>query len=136
MSRLLSGAATYLLYHANLGKGEWAVIEADESDGSFLKLPFTYSIVTNLDKEHMDYYKNLKTLKKSFLSFIEKTPSFGKSLICLDNSNLKFLLYRLKINNYLTYGFDSKSNYQISNVKKNQSYIHGFGMIMREFYLK
>ncbi|SVE03703.1 uncharacterized protein METZ01_LOCUS456557, partial [marine metagenome] len=76
---------------AQLGKSEWAVIESDESDGSFLKLPVTYSIVTNVDREHLDYYGNFEKLKKSFQKFIEKTPSFGKSLICIDNNNLKSL---------------------------------------------
>ena len=103
---------------AHLGKGEWAVIESDESDGSFLKLPITYSIVTNVDKEHLDYYRSFNRLKSSFLSFIEKTPSFGKSLICLDNYNLKSLLNKCRTSNFLTYGFDKKSNYQIFNVKK------------------
>ena len=95
---------------AQLGKGEWAVIESDESDGSFLKLPVTYSIVTNVDREHLDYYGNFEKLKRSFQKFIEKTPSFGKSLICIDN------------NNFLTYGFNKNSNYQIINVKKNVNY--------------
>ena len=103
---------------AQLGKGEWAVIESDESDGSFLKLPITYSIVTNVDKEHLDYYGSFEKLKRSFLNFIEKTPSFGKSLICIDNNNLKSLISKCKVNNFLTYGFDKKSNYQITNVKK------------------
>ena len=105
--------------NAQLGKSEWAVIESDESDGSFLKLPVTYSIVTNVDKEHIDYYRNFENLKTCFCKFIEKTPSFGKSFICIDNKNLKSLTYRSKNKNYLTYGFDKNSNYQIVNVKKN-----------------
>ena len=104
---------------AQLGKGEWAVIESDESDGSFLKLPITYSIVTNVDREHLDYYGNFEKLKKGFIKFIEKTPSFGKSFVCIDNKNLKSLLSRCKNNNYLTYGFSKNANYQIVNVKKN-----------------
>ena len=104
---------------AQLGKGEWAVIESDESDGSFLKLPITYSIVTNIDKEHLDYYGNFEKLKKSFGSFIEKTPSFGKSFVCNDNKNLRLVLKKIKNNNYLTYGFNKNSNYQIFNVRKN-----------------
>ena len=104
---------------AQLGKGDWAVIESDESDGSYLKLPITYSIVTNIDKEHLDYYGNFEKLKKSFRKFIEKTPSFGKSLICIDNDNLKILLKVCKNNNFLTYGFKKNANYQIINVKKN-----------------
>jgi len=107
---------------AQLGKGEWAVIESDESDGSFLKLPITYSIVTNVDREHLDFYGSFERLKKSFLNFIEKTPSFGKSLICIDDSNLKSLISKCKINNFLTYGFDKNSNYQINNVKKKTNY--------------
>ena len=103
---------------AQLGKGEWAVIEADESDGSFLKLPVTYSVVTNVDREHLDYYKNFEVLKKSFCTFVEKTPSFGKSLICIDNKNLKSLLKKCKTNNFLTYGFNKKANYLIANVRK------------------
>jgi len=83
------GIINSLKNNAQLGKSEWAVIESDESDGSFLKLPVTYSIVTNVDKEHLDFYGSFERLKKSFCTFIEKTPSFGKSLICIDNNNLK-----------------------------------------------
>ena len=116
------GVINSLKNNAQLGKGEWAVIEADESDGSFLKLPITYSVITNIDKEHIDYYKNFNNLKKSFLDFIEKTPSFGKCFVCIDNNNLKSLLLRCKTNNFITYGFDKKSNYQIVNCKKEIKY--------------
>jgi len=112
------GVINSLKNTAHLGKGEWAVIEADESDGSFLKLPVTYSIVTNIDKEHLDYYRSFNNLKKSFCDFIKKTPSFGKSLICIDNNHLKNLLKKCKTNNFLTYGFNKKANYLIINVKK------------------
>ena len=74
---------------ARLGKSDWCVLESDESDGSFLHLPATYSIVTNIDQEHMDYYKNIKNLKNKFISFIDNTPSFGKSFICIDDINVK-----------------------------------------------
>ena len=106
---------------AQLGKGDWAVIESDESDGSFLKLPVTYSIVTNVDKEHLDYYKNFNNLKKSFKKFIEKTPSFGKSIICLDDINMRSIISNCNKNNLLTYGFNKNSNYRIKNVKKNSN---------------
>jgi len=107
--------------NAQLGRSEWAVIESDESDGSFLKLPVTYSIVTNVDKEHLEYYGNFEKLKKSFSKFIDKTPSFGKSFICIDNKNLKSLVKKCKNNNFLTYGFNKNSNYQIENVKKHKN---------------
>jgi len=116
------GVINSLKNNAQLGKGEWAVIESDESDGSFLKLPVTYSIVTNLDKEHLDFYGNFKNLKKSFYKFIEKTPSFGKSVICIDDNNLKSLLTKCKTRNFLTYGFDKRSNYQIINLRKKRNF--------------
>tara|TARA_B100000315_G_scaffold242959_1_gene265787 strand:+ start:123 stop:1520 length:1398 start_codon:yes stop_codon:yes gene_type:complete len=116
------GVINSLKNNAQLGKSEWAVIESDESDGSFLKLPITYSIVTNLDKEHLDFYGSFEKLKKSFFNFIEKTPSFGKSLICIDNNYLKSLLTKCKTRNFLTYGFDKHSNYQITNVRKNKNF--------------
>ena len=115
------GVINSLKNNAQLGKGEWAVIESDESDGSFLKLPVTYSIITNLDKEHLDFYGSFEKLKKGFTSFIDKTPSFGKSLICIDNKNLRDLLPKCKTNNFLTFGFNKNSNYQISNVKKKKN---------------
>ena len=116
------GVINSLKNNAQLGKGEWAVIESDESDGSFLKLPITYSIVTNLDKEHLDFYGRFERLKKSFCTFIEKTPSFGKSLICIDDNNLKSLLSKCRTNNFLTYGFHSGANYQITNLKRKINY--------------
>ncbi len=116
------GVINSLKNNAQFGKGDWAVIESDESDGSFLKLPVTYSIVTNVDKEHLDFYGSFKKLKKSFCSFVEKTPSFGKSLVCIDDKNIKSLLTECKNENYLTYGFSKKANLQIINVRKNIKY--------------
>ena len=83
------GVINSLNSNAKLGKGEWAILEADESDGSFLKLPVNYSIVTNIDYEHIDFYKNFRNLENSFIKFIDKTPPTGKSIICLDNRNIK-----------------------------------------------
>ena len=112
------GVINSLKNNAQLGKGDWAVIESDESDGSFLKLPITYSVVTNIDKEHLDFYGSFDQLKKCFCRFINKTPSFGKSIICIDNKNLKNLIKFFSTNNFLTYGFNKNSNYQIINVRK------------------
>ncbi len=116
------GVINSLKNTAQLGKGDWAVIESDESDGSFLKLPVTYSIITNVDKEHLEFYGNFKVLKKYFLDFIEKTPSFGKSIVCTDNKNLNSILHLCKNNNFLTYGFNKKANFQIFNVRKKINY--------------
>ena len=103
--------------NAKLGKGDWAILEADESDGSFLKLPINYSIVTNIDYEHLDFYKNYKNLENSFLNFINKTPPTGKSIICIDNNNVKKILNKIKNKNILTYGENKKANYQIKKIK-------------------
>jgi UDP-N-acetylmuramate--alanine ligase len=97
-------------------------VEADESDGSFLKVPINYSIVTNIDKEHLDYYKNFNKLIEAFKAFIEKTPPIGKSFLCLDDSNLKKIMKKLKNKNYFTYGFHKNSNYQICNIKYKADY--------------
>ena len=108
--------------NAKLGKGDWAILEADESDGSFLKLPINYSIVTNIDFEHIDYYKNYRNLENAFIQFINKTPPIGKSLICIDNKNIKKILVKIKNKNILTYGFNKKANYRISNPRYNTFY--------------
>ena len=108
--------------NAKLGKGDWAILEADESDGSFLKLPINYSIVTNIDYEHIDYYKNYKNLENAFIQFINKTPKIGKCLICLDSKNIKKILNRVKNKNIFTYGIDKKSNYRINNIRYSENY--------------
>ncbi|MDA9744112.1 UDP-N-acetylmuramate--L-alanine ligase, partial [Candidatus Pelagibacter sp.] len=105
---------------AQLGKSDWSLVESDESDGSFLRIPFNYSIVTNVDNEHLDYYKTMKNLKNKFIEFINKTPSFGKAFLCLDDKNLKNILPKLKNNNYYTFGINQKSNFHIFNVIQNR----------------
>ena len=106
---------------ARLGKSNWCVTESDESDGSFLKIPFTYSIITNLDSEHLDFYKNIGNLKKSFLKFIKKIPSVGKGFICSDDINLKSVIKKTKNKNFYTYGETIDSNFQIVNIKQSHN---------------
>ncbi len=117
------GVINSIKTNAKFGDGKWAVLEADESDGSFLKLPINYSVVTNIDKEHLDYYKNYENLKSAFTKFIEKTPAIGKSIICEDDLELKKILKSINNKNYLTYGFNSNANYQILNPKYNTTNI-------------
>ena len=107
---------------AKLGKGDWCILESDESDGSFVKLYPTYSIITNVDQEHMDYYKNMDNLKKLFIKFIEKTPSFGKSFICLDDNTNKEIIKKLKIKNFHTYGTDINSQFKIKNILQSKEF--------------
>ena len=118
------GVINSLKSNAKLGKGEWAILEADESDGSFLKLPINYSIVTNIDHEHLDYYKNYKNLEDSFVKFIKKTPPTGKAIICIDNNNIRKILKKIKNKNIISYGESKKADYQISKIRyKNDSSI-------------
>ena len=105
---------------AKLGKSEWSILEADESDGSFIHIPPTYSIITNIDREHMDFYKSMNDLKKYFIQFIEKVPSFGKSFICIDDKINNEIVKKLKSQNFYTYGISPKSNFLIRNIKHNK----------------
>ena len=107
---------------AKLGKSDWSLVESDESDGSFLKIPFNYSIITNIDNEHLDYYKTMKNLKNKFIEFVDKTPSFGKAFLCLDDQNIKNILPKLKNNNYYTFGINKNSNFHIFNIIQNKTY--------------
>ena len=104
---------------AKLGKSDWSILEADESDGSFIQITPTYSIITNIDREHMDFYKSMEDLKRYFIQFIEKVPSFGKSFVCIDDKINLELLKNLKNRNIYTYGFNSKSNFLIKNLIQN-----------------
>ncbi len=107
---------------AKLGKSDWSILEADESDGSFIHIPPTYSIITNIDREHMDFYKSMDDLKKYFVQFIEKVPSFGKSFICIDDKINCDLVKILKSKNFYTYGTNLKSNFLIKNIKQNMKF--------------
>ncbi len=100
---------------AKLGKSDWSILEADESDGSFIFIPPTYSIITNIDREHMDFYNSMKKLNKYFIDFVEKVPSFGKSFICLDDKNNKNLIKNIKKKNFSEFDL----NIKLPN-KKNQ----------------
>ena len=107
---------------AKLGKSNWCILELDESDGSFIKVPPTYSIITNIDREHMDYYKSMEKIKELFLDFIKKVPSFGKSFICIDDRNNNEIIKKIKVKNFYTYGTNSKSQFQIKNIDQSKNY--------------
>tara|TARA_B100000795_G_scaffold267732_1_gene253189 strand:+ start:2233 stop:3630 length:1398 start_codon:yes stop_codon:yes gene_type:complete len=116
------GVLNSLKNSAKLGKSDWCILEADESDGSFIHVPPTYSIVTNIDREHMDFYKSMADLKSLFIKFINKVPSFGKSFICIDDKNNIDLLKKVKIKNFYTYGTNPKSQFYIKNIKQFEEF--------------
>jgi UDP-N-acetylmuramate--alanine ligase len=115
---------------ARLGKSNWSIVEADESDGSFIKISPTYSIITNIDKEHMDYYKSIENLKKLFLDFIQKVPSFGKSFICIDDKINNEIIKKIKNKNFYTYGTNIKSQFNIKNINQTK-YFSEFNLDIR-----
>ena len=113
------GVINSLKNTAKLGNSDWSILEADESDGSFVHIPTTYSIITNIDREHMDFYKSMYDLENYFKDFIEKVPSFGKSFICIDDHINKKLITKLKNQNFYTYETNLKSNFLITNMKES-----------------
>ena len=116
------GVINSLQSSAKLGKSKWCILESDESDGSFIKVPPTYSIVTNVDREHMDYYKSMDKLKNHFLEFINKVPSFGKSFICIDDKVNNELIRKIKTKNFYTYGIKKNSNFRIKNIQQHKEF--------------
>ena len=112
------GVINSIKNNARLGKSDWSVLEADESDGSFIHITPTYSIITNIDREHMDFYKSMNDLKKYFIEFVNKIPSFGKSFICTDDKINNELVKKIKNKNYYTYGEKNNSNFRIKNIKQ------------------
>mgnify|MGYP001353328537 CR=1 FL=1 len=107
---------------ARFGRGDWAVLEADESDGSFLNFPINYSVVTNIDKEHIDFYKSFNNLKKSFVKFINKTPTIGKAFLCADDKEIKKIIPQIQNKSFLTYGFSKNANFKILNAVYKKDY--------------
>jgi UDP-N-acetylmuramate--alanine ligase len=107
---------------AKLGTSDWSILEADESDGSFIHISPTYAIITNIDREHMDFYKSMNDLKNYFSRFVNKVPSFGKSFICSDDKINNELIKSLKNKNFYTYGQKNGSNLRITNIGQNKLY--------------
>ena len=116
------GVINSLKNSAKLGKSDWSILEADESDGSFVHIPPTYSIITNIDREHMDFYKSMNDLKNYFSKFLEKVPSFGKSFICIDDNINREIIKGIKNRNYFTYGTNIKSNFLIQNINQKREF--------------
>jgi len=104
--------------NAVLGKGDFIVAEADESDGSFLKFSPAIAVVTNIDKEHLDYYKDLDGIKNTFLDFLDRIPFYGLAVLCLDNESVQEILPKVK-KRFTTYGMSTQADYQAQDVAFN-----------------
>ena len=101
--------------NAVLGQGDFIVAEADESDGSFLKYSPAIAVVTNIDREHLDFYEDLEAIKSVFLDFIDRIPFYGLAVLCLDNESIQDLIPDIK-KRYTTYGMSSQADFQIRDV--------------------
>jgi UDP-N-acetylmuramate--alanine ligase len=102
--------------NAKLGKGDFLVAEADESDGSFLKLSPTIAVVTNIDREHLDHYVNLAAIQAAFVSFVNKVPFYGAAVLCLDDPNIQDILPRVE-RRILTYGTSNQADLVASHIE-------------------
>jgi UDP-N-acetylmuramate--alanine ligase len=102
--------------NAKLGSGDFMVAEADESDGTFLLLPPTIAVVTNIDLEHMDFYRDLEHIQRTFLEFINRIPFYGQAVLCLEDENIQTLLPLIS-KRYVTYGFSSQADFQAREVR-------------------
>lgn len=103
--------------NARLGKGDWIVVEADESDGSFTKLPATIAVVTNIDPEHLDHYENFEAIKNAFARFIKNIPFYGLGVMCVDHPEVRALLPRVSDRRIVTYGFSEDANVRATNLR-------------------
>ena len=101
--------------NAKLGKGDFVVAEADESDGTFLLYSPTISLVTNIDTEHLDFYKDLDEIKETFLEFMNQVPFYGLNILCLEDENIQSLLPRVK-KRLVTYGFSTQADFQAREI--------------------
>jgi UDP-N-acetylmuramate--alanine ligase len=112
---VVGGRMASLSSNARLGAGDLLVAEADESDGSFLRLTPTIAVVTNIDAEHLDFYKTHEAVKEAFVAFLEKVPFYGLSVLCLDHPHVQDLLPRIQ-RRHVTYGLSSQAQYSARNI--------------------
>jgi UDP-N-acetylmuramate--alanine ligase len=103
--------------NARLGQGEWMVVEADESDGTFVKLPATIAIVTNIDPEHLDHYRGFEGLKRAFDTFVENIPFYGFAVLCIDHPEVQSMIGRVSDRRLITYGYGPQADVRAVNVR-------------------
>ncbi len=102
--------------NARLGASEWMVVEADESDGSFLRLDGTIAVVTNIDPEHLDHYGSFDAVKEAFVEFIENVPFYGAAVLCIDHPEVQAVIPRVRDRRVVTYGFSAQADVRGDNV--------------------
>jgi UDP-N-acetylmuramate--alanine ligase len=106
--------------NTRMGQGNWMVVEADESDGTFIKVPATVAVVTNIDPEHLDYYGSYERLKESFHAFVQNIPFYGFSVLCLDHPVIQEMIPHIRERKYVTYGFHPQADVRVQNIRLNE----------------
>ena len=104
--------------NARLGSGEWMVVEADESDGTFTKLPATIAVVTNIDPEHLDFYGDVETLHAAFETFVENIPFYGFAVLCIDHPAVQALIGRIRDRRIVTYGLSPQADVRLADLSQ------------------
>ena len=103
--------------NAHLGSGEWIVVEADESDGTFIKLPATIGIITNIDPEHLDYYQSFDKIVAAFTSFVQNLPFYGFAVLCVDHPTVQEIIPNLSDRRIVTYGLSPLAEVRALNLQ-------------------
>ncbi len=103
--------------NARLGQGDWIVVEADESDGTFVKLPLTIGVVTNIDPEHLDFYGSFDSVRRAFLSFLENVPFYGFAALCIDHPEVQALIPSLPDRRIVTYGHSPQADVRALRIR-------------------
>ncbi|MDQ7079581.1 MAG: UDP-N-acetylmuramate--L-alanine ligase [Paracoccaceae bacterium] len=110
--------------NARMGQGEWMVVEADESDGTFVKLPATIAIVTNIDPEHMEHYGSFDALRAAFDTFVHNIPFYGVAVCCTDHPEVQALVGRITDRRVITYGFNAQADVRAENLTYENGIAH------------
>ena len=110
--------------NARLGAGDWVIVEADESDGTFLRLPATVSVVTNIDPDHLDYFGTFDRVRDAFQRFVENVPFYGFAVLCLDHPEVQAMIGRIEDRRLITYGFSPQADIRATNVRFSEGASH------------
>ena len=105
--------------NVKLGAGEWMVVEADESDGTFVKIPATIAVITNIDPEHLDYFGSFDALKAAFQQFVENLPFYGFAVLCIDHPEVQALMSRIHDRRIISYGTSPQADVRAVNIRRS-----------------
>jgi UDP-N-acetylmuramate--alanine ligase len=118
--------------NARAGQGEWMVVEADESDGTFTRLPATIAIVTNIDPEHMEHWGTVENLRRGFLEFVSNIPFYGLAVLCTDHPEVQALVGRITDRRVTTFGFNAQADVRAVNLRFEQGIARFDVLLQRE----